>query len=272
MKTKFAALCFLCFFFLYSHAQECTRDNYEAVTGKAQKEYNSKNYKNARKYFKEAFSLDIFPAGNDLKTALSTAVLLKDKEWEYSLCCSLAKGGIPLHYFHKFRKEKWYEKFKTDFVSYSKHYDENFNPELRQKLLEVRQHDEKHNSLLHSLREGNKEITYNELVTSANKLINNFKVLCDTYGFPTEEKMGYYFFKNKISDYPTGVLLIHIYQNGVLLYHDNLHTLYCEGAINGRYKEILSHIQGFGNSTGVEQEIYARFKKYRKNFNDTPQD
>lgn len=244
-------------------AQDCAYDNYYQYITEAKNFVLKKKYKDARDKFKQAFSIEVFPLGRDLDSALLVAAKLKDVEWAYVLSVQLAKGGIPLSYFIKFRKYKWYKKFQESFNDYTTYHYENFDCDLKQKLLDIRKHDISHNKLIHSLREGNCECTFEEIVNSANKLVTNFNQMCIDFYFPTEERMGYYFAKNKIEDYPTGVILIHVFQNGVLLFYEKLKNLACEGIISNEYAETLENIRGFGDSTGVEQEIKIRFKKYQ---------
>ena len=42
-----------------------------------------------------------------------------------------------------------------------------------------------------------------------------------------------------------------------------MHEIVCNGGLHPNYEETLKKIKGFGNSTGVEQEMKVRYKKFR---------
>ena len=56
---------------------------------------------------------------------------------------------------------------------------------------------------------------------------------------------------------------IHSYQRGELIFKKDLQQIACRGILHQNYVEILENMTGFGNNTGVEQEMKARYSKYR---------
>jgi hypothetical protein len=58
--------------------------------------------------------------------------------------------------------------------------------------------------------------------------------------------------------------MINIYQMGKLLFKNNIHSFVSQGSLHLNFEPTLRKIQGFGNSTGVEKVMKARYKKYRE--------
>jgi len=248
-------------------AQDCRYGEYFSLTKEARQLYNTKKYKDAGMAFKTAFSTVDFPLGVDLALALKTAKKLEDEKWAEIVSIQLAKGGIPLKFFDHLQKFKWYTKFRDDFSNYEQHYKENFNADLRQKLLDAKRVDQEWNEQFHKWRVRAIELTEEELLIGFSHNLNAFEAIFKEYGFPSEQVMGYYYSRKQVAEYPTGVLLTHIYQGGVLLYFNELNVLACQGYITPDYVDILKSVRGFGDSTGVEQEVKARIKKFRKEKN-----
>jgi hypothetical protein len=246
-------------------AQECEYAEYYTLVTSAWENYNNTDFKEAELKLKLAFTKTDFPLGKDLNLALLVARKRKDSEWAEQISIKLAKGGVPLRYFEKLKIFKWHEKFKSDFKTYSDYYNENYKPELREEFTSLLKRDVEFNSKYHEWRTRENEMTLEELIDGASQILLDFKKLNDTYGFPNEQLMGYNYVrrKNNVEHYNTEVLIIHTYQRGVLIFEDKIHEIVCEGGLNPIYKETLKGIRGFGDSTGVEQEMKARFKKYR---------
>src|SRR5690606_25738979 len=123
MRITIIIYAFFSIFFIQElHAQECKYSEYYSLTDVARKHFFKKNYKDAKKIFKLAFSKIDFPHGHDLSFALVSAIKTKDNFWAREIAEKLAKGGIPLRYFAKYKKEKWYKEFQAEFESYSKYY------------------------------------------------------------------------------------------------------------------------------------------------------
>ena len=77
--------------------------------------------------------------------------------------------------------------------------------------------------------------------------------------------MGYNYVRrlNRIEPFPIEALIIHIYQRGVLIFENEIPKIVCDGGLHPQWIETLKKIRGFGNSTGIEQEMKARYKQFR---------
>ena len=250
---------------LVSSAQNCEYKEYYNIVASAKNYYSRKKYKDANKEFKLAFSKVQFALGHDLSFALVAANKSKDYNWAGTIAEKLAKGGIPLRYFSKYKKEKWYEKFNSEFENYSNYYRDSLSTQLRDKLLSLIKRDREFNSEYHKWRAHKIEMTLDELIDGASEILEEFKNLVEIYGFPTEQKMGYNYVSSKdmIESYPIDVLIIHIYQRGVLLFENEIQRIICEGGLEPQWVDTLKELRGYGNNTGVEQEMKARFERFR---------
>ena len=249
-----------------SNAQDCGYVEYYPLYELAKKNYAQKNYKEAEINIKLAFEKVDFPLGKGLHLALQVAKKQNDSEWAEQISIQLAKGGVPLKYFRHLKNYEWYEKFKTDFKKYSNHYNENFKPELREKLISLIKKDKKFNSRYHDWRTRKVELTLDELIEGASQIVTDFKELTNYYGFPNEKLTGYNYVQrtDRIDYFHTDALMIHIYQRGVIIFRDKMREIVCDGGLHPNYEETLKKIRGFGNSTGVEQEMKVRYEKYRR--------
>jgi len=246
-------------------SQDCKYQYYNYWIGKGMSEFHTNNFKEASISFKKALTKVNFPLGSDLEGALKTAVATKDTLWAETLSIKLAKGGIPLIYFKSLENMVWYDKFKEDYLDYHSIYADKFDLVLREKLLQLRFQDSLYNENYHKWRRNELEMTLDELTEGAENILSGFKILIKEHGFPCEQKMGYYYKENKIQDFPISILLIHIYQRGELLYKDRLGKIVCDGKLRVVEQVSLNSFKGFGNSTGVKQEMEIRYKKYRPN-------
>lgn len=249
----------------YLSAQECEYAEYYPLVDSATKDYANRIYKEAERKLKLAFAKTEFPLGKDLNLAMLVAQNLKDAEWAEQIAVKLAKGGVPLRYFVKFKTFNWYEKFSADFKNYSEYYKENYNSELRQELLSLLNRDKDFNSKFHEWRTHEIEMSLQELIDGASQISSDFKKLTDKYGFPNERKLGFNYVrrKNKVEHYQVDVLIVHIYQRGELIFKDEILDIVCQGGLHPNYEEILKGIRGFGDSTGIEKEMKTRYAKYR---------
>jgi len=249
----------------YLFSQECKYTEYYPLVSAATKDYNNKKYKEAENKLKLAFSKIDFPLGKDLNLALLIAQKNKNSEWSEQIAIQLAKGGVPFRYFVKLKSYKWFDKFESDFQNYSDYYNENFKPELREELLSLIKLDKDFNNKYHEWREKKIEMSIEELIDGAYEVLSEFNKLTDKYGFPNEKLMGYNYFigRNSVENYEIGVLLIHTYQRGVIIFKDDLRKIICEGGLHPSYEETLNKTRGFGDSTGIEQEMEKRYAKYR---------
>ncbi len=265
MKKNISLILTILFFAVNSYAQDCEYIEYYPLVELASKNYSDKKYKDAEKNLKLAFTKTEYPLGADLHLALSVAQKFKDEKWAEQISIQLAKGGVPLVYFRYLKKHEWYDKFNADFTTYSDYYKENYNPELRDKVINLIKKDKEFNSKYHDWRTRKIELTLGELIDGASQIISEFKEMTDKFGFPNERLIGYNYVrrKNSIEYYNTNALIIHIYQRGVLIFEDEIPNIVCEGGLHPNYEKTLKKIRGFGDSTGVEQEMKARYAKYR---------
>jgi hypothetical protein len=246
-------------------AQECEYAEYNSLIDSALKNYNNKDFKEAEIKLKLAFTKTDFPHGQDLNLALLVAQKRKDAEWAEQISIKLAKGGVPLRYFEKLKTFKWHEKFKNDFKIYSDYYIENFKPELRERLNSLLKLDIETNLKYHQWRTRKIEMSLQELIDEASRILTDFQKLTDEYGFPNERLMGYNYVRrlNTVERYNVEVLIIHIHGRGELVFKDDIHEIVCKGGLNHKYEEEVKNMRGFGDGTGIEQEMKARYKKYR---------
>lgn len=251
---------------LFMSAQECEYAEYYRIVELAKKEYSKQDFKKSNEKFKLAFSEIDFPLGHDLSYALISAIKSKDDYWAGKIAENLAKGGVPLRYFVKYKKEKWYKKFHFEFEKHSTYYKDSLNPILKDKLLFLIEKDRKFNSKYHAWRKREIEMTLQELISEANDILEEFKTLTEKYGFPSERITGYNYVqkKNTIENFPIEVLIVHIYQSGVLLFENEIPYIVCNGGLHPKWIDTLKKIRGFGNSTGIEQEMKARYKKFSR--------
>ncbi len=246
-------------------SQNCDYEDYHKSIELAKKEYENENFKEASKLYKIAFEKADFPFGTDLRNAFKVAEKTKDEIWMEQIAIKLAKGGIPLKYFKFFDKYKWSVTFYEQFPQYEKYFNENFDLEFREALINVAKLDTETNSHFHEWRTRKVEHSVDTLVAEMTNVSLGFQKIIEKFGFPTEKKIGYYYNKGDINELPTIVLLIHIYGRGELLYIEQLNELVCNGGLTTSQSKILESKRGLGNSTGIVQEMEAAKKKFRKN-------
>lgn len=264
-KKKIILLLLILFSTINVSSQNCDYVDYHKSIELAKKEYKDENYKEASKLYKIAFEKTDFPFGTDLRNAFKVAEKTKDDIWMEQIAIKLAKGGIPLKYFKFHNKHKWYLTFYEQYPQYEIYFKENFNLEFRETLINVAKLDTETNNRYHEWRTRKEDHSFDTLVAEAKNVSLDFQKMIEKHGFPTEKKVGYYHNKGDVNELPTIVLLIHIYQRGELLFKEQLNELVCKGVLTTSQSKILETIRGFGNSNGIDQEMDARKKKYRKN-------
>ncbi|WP_166924324.1 hypothetical protein [Flavobacterium poyangense] len=245
-------------------SQECNYKKYNELVTLAKKENAVENFKEANTLFKLAFENTDFVFGTDLNIALKVADKTGDKIWMKQIAIKLAKGGIPLVFFKKFENHKWYKQFFENFPEYQEYYTSNFDSNLKTDLIDLEKFDKEINNHYHQWRTKEHDYSIDTLVSEMKTVSIRFQNIVEKYGFPTERKFGYYYTKKSIEELPTSIVLIHIYQRGELLYKDQLNELVCNGSLTPIFAEQLQNTKGFGNSTGIEQEMEVRKLKYRK--------
>lgn len=247
-------------------SQDCKYDNYFYWSNSAYFDIQDGRMDDALKKIKRSLSTVDFPLAYELEQALKISEEVGDYEFLYKVCVLLAKGGIPLEYFGKYYKYEWYDKFEQEFTEYTDYYTSHFNLEMKKELLEIRKNDSIFNSNYHKWRIGEFELSLDDLIKGATQISSRFKALVKKSGFPCERNMGYFYQENKIREYPLTVLLIHFYQRGELLYKNSLTEKVCEGKLRPQQQASISRMRGFGNSTGIEQEMRIRYKKYSHSY------
>lgn len=141
---------------------------------------------------------------------------------------------------------------------------ENFNLEFRKTLLNLAELDTETNSHFHQWRTRKEEHSVDTLVAEMTNISLEFQKMIEKFGFPIEKKIGYYYNKGDVNELPTFVLFVHIYQRGELVYKERLNELVCIGSLTTSQSKQLESTRGFGNSTGIVQEMEARKNNYRK--------
>ena len=144
---------------LHTSGQECEYAEYFHLTDIAKNDCKKENFKDAKRNFELAFENTEFPLGHDLSFALYTANKSNDDRWAVHIAEKLAKGGIPLRYFAKFKKKKWYKKFKSDFQNFAEHFKKLFDMEMRNRFLAISQNDSEFTDKYHEWRERKIELT-----------------------------------------------------------------------------------------------------------------
>lgn len=266
IKNKVVIFIFLKIFILqFLSAQECSYAEYYQLADLARQSYSKKNYKEAKIHYKLAFSKIDFPHGQDLSFALVTANKVKDDEWAISVAEKLAKGGVPLRYFSQFKNSNWYTTFYSNFDKYLDYYNANFDKCFNQELITLINKDSDFIDTYHKWRTHKIEMSITEMVEAYEKIFTDFEKLVDKYGFPNEKLLGYNYVqrKNIIEPYEINALIIHIYQFGVVYLEEDIPKIVCEGGLPFNFEKLIVKIRGFGNSTGIEQEMKARYIKFR---------
>lgn len=249
-------------------AQDCKYQEYNSLVSTANKYYSKNDFKKASEAFKKAFSKTDFPLGKDLSLALIVAQKTKDMLWVEDISIQLVKGGVPIRYFARFVKSKWFAKFKVDYKKHVSFYHENFDQELKEKWISLILKDRHFNlNRYHAVREGRIDISIEELIKEATEISKEFIEIYNTFGYPGEQEMGYLYNtgNNKVVDYPSGVLLRHIYQRGEEVLEDaEVKQIVCDGKL--RSSDIISP-ESIGGlyGVGLEESFQWFYEKYKKN-------
>ena len=262
MKYSFLILVLIS---VIGYSQDCTYKTYYELVGEAKSAHYKQDYIIAKKKFKKAFSTVEFPLGHDLSYALIAADQTKDSKWAKEIAIKLAKGGVPIRYFAKLNKFDWYKQFKSDFKNYKTYYSENFNLKLKQKWIALILLDREINNRFHEFREAKIQMTVEEMITDALSVSSEFHEIINKHGFPGEQEMGYLYIKgkNRIENYPSPVLVRHIYQRGETMFDNEISNFVCQGKL--RDQSVMSkELIGFYYGLGLEQVmklLHERFKK-----------
>ncbi|WP_299444183.1 hypothetical protein [uncultured Aquimarina sp.] len=266
MKRRIRLLLLIFFSTLNLLSQECEYQEYYNIIDVARKQYSKKRYKEASKELKLAFSKVDFPLGHDLSFALTIAHKTKDDSWAGFIAEKLAKGGVPLRFFVKYERKKWYHTFLQEFPKHNEYYNKNFKPELKNKFNSLNNRDAIFSRKLMDWYYGTIEITVENASIEANAILSELKKLTEQYGFPSEHNMGYNYVKrlNRVERTNNIALLIHSYKHGERIYEEEIPNLICNGVLFPNCENILKNSRGFGIGTGIEQEMKTRYEMYKK--------
>ena len=252
---------------LDSSAQECEYEEYFKLVALGKKAYSKQNYKEASQKFKLAFSKTDFPLGHDLSFALVAADKTKDDIWAGDIAEKLAKGGVPLRYFMKYKRKNWYPKFLSEFKIYNDYYNQNFETELKNKYNSLKERDASFTRKTMDWYNGSIEISAEDAGKEANAILSELKELKEEYGFPSEHNMGYNYVRrlNRIESNNYSIaLLTHIYKYGERIYENEIPNFICNGFLHPNSQQILKQSMGFGKNKGIEHEMKVRQEMYNK--------
>jgi len=267
MKNTFLFLSLI--FSTYSFGQDtCVYKNYYTNITKALTEKHSNNNpQKANAIFKETIASVPFTLGKDLEEALLNAMEIEDFDFCNQIVIQLAKGGIPLHYFSKYKKLKttdWWKDFVNDFPKYKLYYQNNFDLELKEKTLALIKQDVLFNEKCHQFRRQEIDMTQEKLIEGASKIISTFQKLIIEHGFPSEINIGYHFENGEIQlDSGIQATIIHIYQRGDHFLDEVTPYLICQGHRNS-YNINTPQMMGRGEMSGYEIAMKKHYKKYKK--------
>lgn len=243
--------------------QDCLYENYFKLVGAAYADFASSRFEEAAENYKVAFESVDFSFGADLQYALEVARHTQDSTWAFEVATMLAKGGIPIQYFKDYEHYAWFNQFRNDYPDYTAYYDRQFDRVAREKFLELCLSDYTFNETYHKWCSGEIEMTLPELIGGATGVLDSLKAIIHDHGFPSEQVMGYYYQNGEIKMYPITPLFIHIYQRGELFYADRLLNISCDGKLRPVDAFDVARFRGFGDSTGIEQEMKIRWQRCR---------
>ena len=255
------------FLTLCMSGQGCEYAEYFRLTDLAKQQFHSKNYKDAIHNFKLGFGTTDFPLGHDLSFALIAANETKDDILAGLIAEKLSKGGVPLRYFMKYKKEKWYGKLEREFTKHKEYYTENFKPELKDKFNSLIKRDAVFARKTMDWYYGTIEMSAENASLEANAIFLELKELTNEYGFPSEHNMGYNYVRrlNRVENYTNTLpLLVHIYKDGERVYENEIPNYICNGILHPGSQQILKQSTGFGNNMGIEHEMKIRQEMYNK--------
>lgn len=248
-----------------SYGQECRCERYNYWVGSASNYREKGQINEAAKRYRYALAESCFPFGVDLDHALEVAILACDSSLVIEIATQLARGGVSEAYFNRLEVGQWLPRFMDEFPQHRAAYEDAFNAEMRHQFLDLIVMDSIFNSEYHQWRAGTKSFSKDDLISGARMISERFKALVREFGFPCEEKMGYYFVDGHVESFPVLPLMMHIYQRGDLLYLDHLPHMVCNGKLMMSHQAVLDHCRGFTDGGGVEAEMEARYQNYGSN-------
>ena len=204
------------------------------------------------------------PNSSDIKLLLRLAKKKLDFELMRMIEQKLLIGGIELKEVEEIISPIHIQSNKNDLLELAKPCYHRIDTSMRKLLMIAKSKDSLYNSIYHEWRKGEINLTKDELINNALEVHNSFNLIINTIGFPSENKIGYYSMDGQIVTYHE-TLLIHTYQRGELPFVHKLDSLHRNGYIDINLYNNLKSIRGFGNSTGVKDELTIRYNKYKKN-------
>ena len=201
------------------------------------------------------------------KGALNLAIKTKDPDMIHDMAVRLAKGGIPMRYFRRFKAHKWFPDFEKRFSIYDSIYKNTYNLGYKERLIHLMSYDSDFNKRYHQWRSGKIDMTLKEMIFEAQYISKEFESLINEFGLPIEKEIGYFYDRKykKVTNFPVAALIIHIHQLGKLVINpDQIYSLVCHGTLNSEYKDIIPKVRGFGGgNVSIEEEMTIRYSKYK---------
>ncbi len=244
-----------------TNVKDCLYDDYWYYVGKANIAVHEGNYHEAVDSYEKAFETNLFKHSIDLHNAILAFNEIGNYEMSMSLAIELAKGGAESDYFIQYEAYPWYSQFIEDFDAYQNSFDSSFNSEYRRRLLSLGTQDSIINARYHAFRKGELEISLEKLIVDATSIKDSFINLVKEYDFPSEENIGYMTSGFNTQRLPVMIILHHTYQRGDLLFLSDMNKVVCDGKLRPTDHTLLNNIRGFGDSTGIENEMRLRYKR-----------
>ncbi|MDF1698373.1 MAG: hypothetical protein P1U56_21160 [Saprospiraceae bacterium] len=252
----------------YPGQNECTFQDYSNLITKALNLKYENQPIEANRIFKLAFSTIETPLGKDLEEALEIAIEHDDKHANL-LVIKLLKGGIPIRYFQKYEslnERSWFEDIRNDHQKYTAYFKSHFNQDLRRNLLKLRSRDSIFNVEFHQFRKGERYKKLDRFIEEAEGISTSFLELVKEYGFPSEQKIGYWLRYNEIQFLPTRVILIHIHQTGdkILQNHFTFQELVCAGNLSEFDYDLIHDMSSIDSS--IKARMTSFYTKYKDQY------
>jgi len=231
----------------------------------AEDAYVLKDFCKANEIYKKILTEVETPFHEEMIKGIESASKCNDEDQLLSISIKLAKGGIPVSFFKQFDNTYWYHWFLDDFAEYEKHYRENYNPLLKERIISLIKEDSAYNAEYHKFREGAKYVSLEYQITGAESISSQFADLNNEYGFPSEKRMGYNLSDGQLKDYDLWTLILHIYQRGEILYENANYTrLIGVGDMHFLDEIFLDNNIGCSGipDYGIVNEIQYRYIKY----------
>ena len=237
--------------------------NYSTLIESSVYYYNEGDLDSALYFAKLSSEKIAFPVSSQMRYFLMLAKEKEDKEWLYFLSEKLIRGGAPLSYVKRHLDDNAFTELQVISEELVKEFNSRFNSNYRNRLKDIFKFDTEFNQKYHKWRRGEIELSKEEMINGAEQVYSKFMILNEEIGFPSESTLGYFIEDNKMISYHT-TLLFHIYQSGELVFHDELDSLYRIGLIDASLVQNLKMNRGFGDSSGIRNEMSLRYDRFSK--------